>query len=160
MIAFKETQKMTQWWLWTILLGATGVVFWGIAAETMTRQLSVAEFVSSPHLWITALILIVVLVFFYLLSLKTEVDSERIHIHYFPMWRTHIRLNDVASAELIQYGFVGYGIRFSFRYGTVYNAKGNWGLQIVKKSGRKILIGTQRPEELKAAVNKFLLHSS
>lgn len=147
---------MTQWWLWAILLGTTGIVCWGIGAETISRQLSVAEFLSSPQLWTSALILILVLVFFYLLSLKTEVDPEKIHIHYFPMWRTHIRWDNVASAELIKYGFVGYGIRFSIRHGTVYNAKGNRGLQIVKKNGSKILIGTQRPEELKAAVDKFL----
>ncbi len=156
MTEFKETQKMTQWWLWAILLGTTGVVFWEIVAETISRQLSVAEFVSSPQLWTSALILILVLVFFYLLSLKTEVDPEKIHIHYFPLWRTHICWNDVASAELIKYGFVGYGIRFSIRHGTVYNAKGNRGLQIVKKNGSKILVGTQRPEELKAAVDKLL----
>lgn len=156
MTEFKETQKMTQWWLWAILLGTTGVVFWEIGAETIARQLSLAEFVQSPQLWTSALILILVLVFFYLLSLKTEVDPEKIHIHYFPMWRTHIRLNEVASAEIIKYGFVGYGIRFSIRYGTVYNAKGNRGLQIVKKNGSKILLGTQRPEELRSAVHKFL----
>ena len=156
MTEFKETQKMTQWWLWAILMSTTGIVLWEIVAETTSRQLSWAEFVSNPELWSSALILILVLVFFYLLSLKTEVDPERIQIHYFPMWRTHIRLNEVASAEIIKYGFVGYGIRFSFRYGTVYNAKGNMGLQIVKKNGSKILIGTQCPEELKAAVHKFL----
>jgi hypothetical protein len=153
---FKETQKMTQWWIWTILLGTTGIVLYEIINETLSRQLSLTEFVKNPQLWSSVVILMLVLVLFYLLSLKTEVNSSGISIHYFPMWRTHIPWDQIKSAELIKYGFVGYGIRFSIRYGTVYNAKGNKGLQIVKKNGSKILIGTQRPEELKAAVTNFL----
>lgn len=156
MTEFKETQKMTQWWLWAILLGTTGFVLWEIVAETVSRQLSLAEFVRNTELWLPVLIPGLVLVFFYLASLKTKVDSTGIRIHYFPLWRTHIAWDEMESAELIRYGFVGYGIRFSFRYGTVYNARGNWGLQIVKKNGSKILLGTQRPEELKATVDKFL----
>ncbi len=153
---FKETQKMTQWWLWAILLGTMGIVLGNIIAETISQSLSLAEFVHSPHLWTSALILTLVLVFFYLLSLKTEVGPAGIHIHYFPMWRTQIPWEQIASAEIIKYGFVGYGIRFSIRHGTVYNAKGNRGLQLVKKNGSRILIGTQRPEELLTAVKQFM----
>ncbi|MPR36024.1 hypothetical protein [Salmonirosea aquatica] len=156
MTIFTETQRMTQWWLWAILLGTTGIVLGELVAETVARQLSLAEFVYSPELWSSALVLILVLVLFYLLRLTTEISSEEIRVIYFPMWRTRIPWHEVESAEIIKYGFVGYGIRFSFRYGTVYNAKGNWGLQIVKKNGGKILIGTQKPNELKAAVDKFL----
>ena len=153
---FKETQKMTQWWLWAILLGTMGVVLWEMAEEALSRQLSLAEFLHSPGLWTPILLPIVILGFFYVASLKTKIDPTGIHIHYFPMWRTHIPWEQIESAEIVQYGFVGYGIRFSISYGTVYNAKGNRGLQIVKKNGSKILLGTQRPEELLAAVEKFM----
>ena len=153
---FKETQKMTQWWLLAILFGTMGVVLWGIVAETISRQLSLAEFVRSTELWLPVLIPGLILIFFYLASLKTKVDSTGISIHYFPMWRTHFAWDQIESAEIIKYGFVGYGIRFSISHGTVYNARGNKGLQIVKKNGSKILLGTQRPEELKVAVDKFL----
>lgn len=61
---FKETQKMTQWWLWAILLGTTGVVFWEIVAETISRQLSLAEFVRSTELWLPVLIPGLILIFF------------------------------------------------------------------------------------------------
>jgi len=147
---------MTQWWIWAILLGTTGIVLWDIVYNAIAKTMSMAEFLQNPESWISALVLIVVLIFFYLLTLKTEVSPEGIYINYFPMWRTKIPWEQIASAEIIQYGFVGYGIRLSFRYGTVYNAKGNQGLQIVKKNGSKILIGTQRPHELRAAVEKFL----
>lgn len=156
MVPFKETQKITQWWVWAILLAAMGLVLGGIVQEVMTRALSMVEFLQNPELWASTLILLLVLVFFYLFTLRTEVGPEGIRIRYFPLWRTTIPWEEVASAEIIQYGFVGYGIRLSFRYGTVYNAQGNRGLQIVKKNGSKILLGTQRPAELKAAVDQFL----
>lgn len=147
---------MTQWWLWAILLGTMGVVLWRIIDDAVSRQLSFAEFLHSPGLWTPILLPIVILSFFYVASLKTDVDSTGIRIRYFPMWQTHIPWEQIESAELIKYGFVGYGIRFSIRHGTVYNAKGNRGLQIVKKNGGKVLLGTQRPEELLAAVKQFL----
>ena len=156
MTEFKETQKMTQWWLWAILLGTMGVVLWRIIDDAVSRQLSFAEFLHSPGVWAPILLPIVILGFFYVASLKTDVDSTGIRIRYFPMWQTNIPWEQMESAEIMKYGFVGYGIRFSIRHGTVYNAKGNRGLQIVKKNGSKILIGTQRPEEFKAAVDKFL----
>lgn len=156
MTEFKETQKMKQWWLWAILLAVMGFGLWGIIAEALARQLSWAELVRSTELWLPLLIPGSILVFFYVASLKTEVDSTGIRIRYFPLWQTHIAWDQLESAEIIRYGFVGYGIRFSIRHGTVYNARGNQGLQIVKKNGSKILIGTQRPEELQAAVDKFL----
>ena len=153
---FKETQKMTQWWLWAILLGTMGVVLWGIIEKVIARQLSGAELLSSTGLWVPILLPVAILVFFYVASLKTDVDSTGIRIRYFPMWQTHIPWEKIESAEITKYGFVGYGIRFSIRHGTVFNAKGDMGLQIVKKNGSRILIGTQRPEELLAAVKHFV----
>lgn len=147
---------MTQWWLWAILLGTMGVVLWRIIEKAVARQLSWAELLSTTGLWVPILLPVAILVFFYVASLKTDVDSTGIRIRYFPMWKTHIPCEQIESAEIIRYGFVGYGIRFSIRHGTVYNAKGNRGLQIAKKNGSKILLGTQRPEELLAAVKQFM----
>lgn len=50
---------------------------------------------------------------------------------------------------------MGYGLRFSFKYGTVYNASGNKGLQIHSKFG-KFVVGTQKPEKLNLIVSKLL----
>ena len=47
--------------------------------------------------------------------------------------------------------FGGWGIRVS-RNGRAYNASGNTGVQLVLADGSHILIGTQRAEELLAAL--------
>ena len=61
-----------------------------------------------------------------------------------------------SHAEIVNYGFVGgWGIRLWTKYGTVYNMRGNKGLAIALTDGNKFLIGTQKPEELTAILEKI-----
>ena len=66
-----------------------------------------------------------------------------------------ISLSDVLEAKSVDYDFVGYGIRLSIKYGTVYNVKGNQGLQITLKNGKKYLIGTQQPTKVNEVIEKL-----
>lgn len=95
--------------------------------------------------------------FFRLLTLKTTVDERGIRISYRPLWRTQLRRDEIQDVRLETYsGFIGYGIRFTGTYSTVYNAKGNRGLLIRKKNGRRLMIGTQQPDALLLAVRTYL----
>ncbi|WP_373515941.1 hypothetical protein [Persicitalea sp.] len=152
MTEFQEIQKFTQWWLWALLLGGGVVLLWALFQSGTPN-----ESINSTSIWIVVIVLSFVVVLFSVLTLKTEVTAEGIQIRHFPLWSTFIPWHEIESAEIITYGFVGYGIRLSFRYGTVYNIKGDVGLQIVKKNGSKVLLGTQRPEDLEAVVRKYLL---
>ncbi|MHC4338483.1 MAG: hypothetical protein ACYSTG_11155 [Planctomycetota bacterium] len=55
-----------------------------------------------------------------------------------------------------EYG--GWGIRYSFRkgIGRAYNMSGNKGVQLVFKNGKKLLIGSQKPDELAQAINSIM----
>jgi hypothetical protein len=54
----------------------------------------------------------------------------------------------IKETKIIEYG--GWGIRKTFSgKGTAYNVKGKNGLQLVFKNGDRLLIGTQKAEELK-----------
>jgi len=48
--------------------------------------------------------------------------------------------------------FGGWGIRTSGDGGRAYNAYGNMGVQLVLTDGKRVLVGTQRAEELLAAL--------
>jgi hypothetical protein len=137
MTEYHETQKLTQWWLWLILLGVASIWIYGIY-----QQLYLGEPFGNNPMTDTGLL--------------TKVDAQGIHSRYFPLWSTLIPWDQIGHAEIIQYGFVGYGIRFSPTYGTVYNAMGHTGLQIIKTSGNKVLIGTQQPEALRAVIARYL----
>jgi hypothetical protein len=52
----------------------------------------------------------------------------------------------ITYRPIIDYG--GWGVRFG-RKGMAYNVSGNIGLLISRKNGKTILIGTQKPDEMK-----------
>jgi len=52
-----------------------------------------------------------------------------------------------------EYGGWGYRVAGK-RSGVAYNISGNMGIQIELKNGKKILLGTRKPEEAKEALRK------
>jgi hypothetical protein len=153
-ILFQEKQKFTQWWLWLILLVPTfyilykllGPLFEGQAAQhSGNYSLSLAMSTGS---WLALLILVLILSFMFFMTMRTAVDIKKIGVRHLYFIKEEWYWSDIESAEIIEYGFVGYGIRISINHGNVYNVKGNKGLLITLKNGKKRLIGTQKPEEL------------
>ena len=49
----------------------------------------------------------------------------------------------------------GFGLRYSFKYGRAVNVAGNFGIQLELKTGKKLLIGTSRPEEVEKVLNNI-----
>mgnify|MGYP000520393883 CR=1 FL=1 len=86
---------------------------------------------------------------FWYLELRTEIDEAGIRVRLRPISAEVFTWDKIDEVEIITYGFVGYGLRFSSKYGTVYNTRGNKGLSIRLKSGSRYVIGTQNPEKLK-----------
>ncbi|MBC6611281.1 hypothetical protein H8B15_10125 [Hymenobacter sp. BT507] len=160
MMEFNETQKMTQWWLWLLLAGVVGIWVWGITQQIILDHPFGNHPMSDTGLLISAIFPLAIVFFFRSLTLSTTINAQGVYLRYAPLMSTQITWADVREAEIIRYGFVGYGIKASPTYGTVYNAKGNTGLLLHKKNGEKILIGTQQPEHLAQAVGQFIpLHS-
>lgn len=90
------------------------------------------------------------------MRLSTRIDEMGITMHFFPFVKRKWSWAEVKSAEVLDYGFVGgWGIRLWTSYGTVYNIRGSKGLALKLANGKKVLIGTQKPEEMKAAVSAY-----
>jgi len=103
-----------------------------------------------------ALLMFSLIPFFWSMKLETGINNEMIKIRFFPFVNKTIIWNDVKSAEVLKYGFVGgWGIRLGTKYGTVYNISGDKGLALELKNGKKILIGTQREEELRKVISQI-----
>lgn len=86
------------------------------------------------------------------MKLETKIDQKGISYKFFPFTGTkNITWDKVKSAEIREYNslmeFGGYGIRLGSK-GTAYNVAGNMGLQVEMKTGKRILFGTQKEEEL------------
>ena len=171
---FHEKQKFTQWWLWVLLLVTTFAAFYFIIKANTTRiiienenldsdsnsftQVLREEYISFDLITSLFLLLplLLILILFLVLRLETTISKEEVQVHYIPFLKRNFRWTDIETVEIVKYGFVGYGIRSSIKYGTVYNIKGNNGLLLKLKNGKKRLIGTQRPEELKKVITEVL----
>lgn len=90
------------------------------------------------------------------MRLVVEVRQGELLVNYRPLTRRVIALADVQEATVRTYSPVkeygGWGIKGWSRRNITYNVRGDRGVQLVLVDGRKILIGSQRPEELARAL--------
>lgn len=113
--------------------------------------------VSDTGLWVIAAVIFLAIALLSVMRLHTEIDADGIRMRFFPLAKRAVKWSDVKRAEVVNYGFVGgWGIRFWTSYGRVYNTKGNKGLAVVLKNGRKFLIGTRREGEMAEAVAEMM----
>jgi hypothetical protein len=155
-IVFKETQKFSQWWLWLILIGIGILPILGIYKQLIIGEKFGDKPMSDLGIIIFALFVFSLIAMFWFMQLKTEIDQNEIRMHFFPLVKKRVNWKEIKTAEIVNYGFVGgWGIRLWTKYGTVYNMKGNKGLAIALTDGNKFLIGTQKPEELTAILEKI-----
>ena len=156
-IEFHEKQKFTQWWLWLLLIAISVLPFIGIFFSHLIFPESDAENISdSSTTIIFAVTMVLVIILFLLMTLKTDIDQKAIKMSFFPFVKKRIEWKDVKKAEVINYGFVGgWGIRLFTNYGTVYNTSGNKGLALELQNGKRLVIGTQKEQELSRIVKNI-----
>lgn len=151
---FSEQQKFNQWWIWLILIGIVLIPIYGVYKQIFIGEQFGDKPMSNFGLIIYFILSFLVLMLFIFMKLKTTINSEGIQMSFFPFKTKKVAWTEIKNIEVINYGFVGgWGIRLWTKYGTVYNTKGNKGAFIELKNGTKFLIGTQKEEEMKLAIN-------
>jgi hypothetical protein len=133
-------------------------VFKDIASKKGSIGIPIATF----FIIVMVIIPIAVAILFLMLKLETEVRSDGLYIRFFPF---HLIYKKFAPEGLKEYyvrtyrplkEFGGWGIRYGFgESGKAYNIKGNQGLQLVFKNGKRLLIGTQKSKRLLEAVDSI-----
>ena len=155
---FKEEQKFTQWWLWLILIPIGVLPIFGIYKQIILGKQFGDKPMSNFGLIIFSVFICSLIGLFLIMKLKTSIDKDGIRMNFFPFTKKSVEWNEIKSAQVVNYGFVGgWGIRLWTKYGTVYNMRGNKGLAIELKNGKKFLIGTQKETELNNVVEKYQL---
>jgi hypothetical protein len=163
-IIFQEEQKFGSWlqWLVYLCMGVSIVitVFALIKVSGGDNPQQTSDVVLAVIVGIGVPIAIAAL--FLLLKLQTEVRQDGLYIRYFPF---HIHFKRFRSEDLSEcyarryrpiWEYGGWGIRYSLRNGMAYNVSGNQGVQLVFKNGKKLLIGSQKPDELEAAIREIM----
>ncbi len=148
---FEEKQRFNQWWLYAILLLPVGFIGYEIISKEINWNAVLIEL----------LILALVFALIFSIQLKTKITETGIGVQFFPfVWKEkHFRWDEIKTMEVREYSpiaeYGGWGLRYSFKNGKAYNISGNNGLQLIFTNDKKLLIGTKKPEELKAALSKL-----
>jgi hypothetical protein len=126
--------------IWQVVLGHT----WG------KHPMSNGDVIGwTAFLWLIYLRLITV-------RLVTEVRPGELIVRMRGLWRLRrVPLDQIQSVETIKHDIArdygGYGIR-STREGKAYVAGGGRGVRVTLDKGEKLVVGSQRPDELAAAI--------
>ncbi|HLO44918.1 MAG TPA: hypothetical protein VK175_11350 [Leadbetterella sp.] len=162
-VLFKETQRFTQWWIWLPLLLLVSYAFYGISKQLLTGVTFGEHPLSNLGVMGLGLLLLVVLALFWYMRLETIITENGVYVQLFPfhLRKRYIAWERVQQCYVRQYKplreFGGWGIRYGFA-GKAYNVAGNEGLQLVYGSNEKLLIGTQKSEELEEVLKLFALY--
>ena len=164
---FQERQGLPRWIIIVIIPGmmisliVVGVLLYSNGVKIDNGVGDTAE---QRELWQSFWIVVGVdaltLWLFLWVKLNTKVTKDSIVIRYMPFVRNKvIHKDEVISYKSITYSPIGdaggFGVKSSKKYGKVYNANGNTGLFIQLKTGKNILIGTQRADAFLYAIKKM-----
>jgi hypothetical protein len=150
---FVEVQRFRQIWLIALLLVMNVFCWVGLFVQLVLEIPVGNNPISNEGFVIIALSIALFTALFFLFNLKTKIDRTGIHFKFSPFhlkqrcyrWDEIEKVYVRTYKPIREYG--GWGIRFGAN-GKAFNVSGNQGLQIEFKSGRKVLIGTNKPEEL------------
>ena len=162
---YHEVQRLRQVWLWTIILGITGLMWYTVIMQLLFHTPIGTKPMSDPQAFVFWLIfgLGFPILFFYT-KLETVVLGDEVQIRFFPfLLRTKkVAFTELKSCEAKTYSplreYGGWGIRLGAK-GWAYNASGREGVELQLRDGRMILIGSQRSEELYQAIQEELDHT-
>jgi len=147
MVHFREEQRFE--WYWTVVwLIPVAIIGYGLYRHVLSAIL----------LWPALVVIAVAAAWLNQSKLLTEVRTDGLWIHFVLIWpeRT-IAWSQIKSLETITYrpikDFGGWGVRWAAR-GIVYSARGKRGVRMVLASGERVLVGSQRADDLARAIGE------
>lgn len=161
-ILFSEKQKFRQWWVWFILLSINGLLLYGVFEQIIKEQQFGDNPMSNTGLLVTSSFALLFTILFLNLRLDTNIKDDGIYVRFFPFhlkfrhysWDMLTKSYIRKYSPLAEYG--GWGIRIGlFGKGKAFNVSGNKGLQLKFTNRKKLLIGTNKPEELSKVLKRI-----
>jgi len=154
---YREVQRFRQWYFYVPILIVTGLVWYQFIQQIVLNHPLGEQPVPDWVAWTLGLVFGIGFPLFAAVArMITEVRPGVLRVRVYPFRWVKILLSDIRDAEPRQYSalreYGGWGIRTSLKNGRAYNASGNRGIQLVLSDGRRVLIGTQEPDQLMAAL--------
>lgn len=156
-ILFREQQTFRQTWIWLLLLGALGALTWGVIQQVILGDPWGDNPAPDWVLLLTWGLMVLLNWMMAVARLEVRISTERIRFRFYPFHRRRREIfwEEVEAAAPRTYSpireYGGWGLRWG-RNGKAFNVAGRHGLQLELTEGRRLLIGTQKPEELEEAM--------
>ena len=157
MRVFKEVQRFTQLWI-IILMAVSSILPFTLIIQNYQKK-------SNSNLSeLTATLVFVTLVhgIVFLFKLKTRIDEKGIHYKFFPFhfsfklisWEEIEKVYLRTYKPIAEYG--GWGLKggWSSSKGKAINVSGHIGIQLELKNGKRLLIGTQKKDQVAQIILK------
>jgi len=152
-LLFSEKQKF-RLPVYVIFLGVPLLFLYGIYVQLIEGRPWGNNPVSNGWLIATFTLTLLFTLFFVIAKLETRITKEGVYVRFFPIHRSFkfFPWSKISIAYVCDYKpigeYGGWGIRKSAN-ATAYTTSGKTGLQLRLIGGRKVLIGTRKPMELK-----------
>ncbi|MEM9259217.1 MAG: hypothetical protein AAGA62_06185 [Bacteroidota bacterium] len=148
---FNESQKFNQWWLWLLNIGLF-IMLLLVGIDGFERTESWEAFIGVGVMALTMILLATI-------ELRTKITADGLEVKFWPFAKKRIFRSEIKKAQVRKYSplreFGGWGYRIG-PGGKAFNMYGNQGLQLEMTDGEKLMIGTQRPEELAEFMRWYL----
>ena len=162
---YYERQRFNQWWIILIMLFVNGIFIYGCFKQLVLGKLWGNNPVDNTMLIVITVLLALITLSFFFIRLETVIDKDGVYERFFPFqlkyrftpWDYIIDAIVMKNNPIKEFG--GWGMRVKLinfgrhgiRYGIgkkAYTISGNYVLQLTLNNNKKIIIGTQKPEEL------------
>ncbi|MDR0371570.1 MAG: hypothetical protein LBH80_06935 [Prevotellaceae bacterium] len=181
---FYERQSRKSWWFSALIAAVNLPFIYGIFRQIILGKPWGTKPASDTELILITVSILLFTVVMLFSKLETIIDGDGIYFRYFPFNPRYKFLSweSISKASIRQYGsmeFGGAGIRFqpwknssktatrwlgNLRFNgagvhhgfkeKAYIVSGKYGLQLELRNKKKILIGTQRPDEIEELLKK------
>ncbi len=177
-VFFKEEQRYSQspmlWILYVVFLASVIPLIIGMYRQFVLDIPWGDKPMTNNNLLVTFLFIFILMgglvVLFARIRLHIRIDNEGIHYRFpfFIIKEKTILFSDIDRYEirsykpLLDYGGWGYKMGYHRKFkrvnqwGDAMTVKGKTGLQLYFKNGKRLLIGTQRGEAIRRAMNKMM----
>ena len=162
---YHEEQRFRQWWVWVLVVAPAALAWWPFIQQIIGGEPVGQNPAPDWVVWLLWLFIGLGLPFLFgLLCLVVEVTDAEVLIRYRPFSRRVIALADIQQVQARQYNAVkeygGWGVKGWSKDKMAYNVSGDWGAELTLKDGRRVMLGSQRADELAAAIEAELRGSA
>ncbi len=150
---FHEEQRLRLWWAWLAIVAIAGVAWYFFLVQVIFGTPVGTNPAPDAVVVVVWLVFGIGLPLFgYAIKLVTTVRMDGVVVRFFPLATRRISLREVAAYQVRRYRAIaeygGWGIRFGRHKKRAWTTGGDAGVELELTGGTRLLIGSQRAEEL------------